>query len=735
MAFCQVSIVHLLFTCLASHLLGFAAVVQGHPPHILFILADDFGWGNFGPHRHGDCQGNEACEQAQKEVHTPKLDLLVEQGILLQRHYAYRICSPSRCSLQTGRLAVHVNAKNTGVTSYNESDPISGYAGIPRNMTGIAEKLKTLGYQTHLVGKWDAGMATPQHTPWGRGYDTWLGYFQHANDYWTKGGNIAATGEIDNCLNSFLDFFETSAAYRGGVQRPNLLSDDCENSTAPDPPCYEEYIFKMRAKEIIRRHDASVPLFLFYSFHLIHSPLQVPLSYQERIKDMVRLRGGEPFSSRNRMLYAAMVLYLDDVVGELTQELKTKQMWSNTLIVFTSDNGGPIYEPGSGNNHPLKGGKYSDWEGGVRTNAFLSGGYIPERLRNTQNEHIISIADWYATLCVISGGSVSFCTSDTKAEEANKWIQQTKNGLPLLPAIDSVPQWTSILSHTPARSGVFHLSENSVIEWPFKLVIGIQNYSSWTGELYPNCSTIWNLTQGWGPQFVDFKVFGVPQADSDPAENERVFWQEDCTSGCLYNIREDSAEQMNLASKNPVKTSFLKRRLNELNENNFLPYRGDGSFKACTRSLANGHYYGPFVHAEHFYTEPFVPINSTENRELLKQLLVVNGPGGLVQEAIVFLFGKASPIVGMASRYLTDVCLTCETFAESESYEGSSSMRDMIFAFLLGCTGMMCVTAVLAYVCSRRNKHNADKRQPSLPRDTSASIDSVGSADSGVEDA
>jgi arylsulfatase I/J len=576
-------------------------------------------------------------------------------------------------------------------------------------------------------------MATPQHTPWGRGYDTWLGYFQHANDYWTKGGNIAATGEIDNCLNSFLDFFETNAVYRGGVVRPNFLSDDCENSTDPDPPCYEEHIFKTRAKELIRLHDESVPMFMFYSFHLIHSPLQVPLSYQKRIKDMVLLSGGESFSSQNRMLYAAMVLYLDDVVGELTEEFKRKNMWDNTLIVFTSDNGGPIYEPGSGNNHPLKGGKYSDWEGGVRTNAFLSGGYIPERLRNTKHEHIISIADWYATLCVMAGGSVSFCTSDAKADKANAWIQQTNNGLPLLPAIDSVPQWASILSHSQARSGIFHLSENAVIDWPFKLVVGIQNYSAWTGELYPNCSTIWNLSQGMGPQFVDFKVFGVPQADSNPAVNKQTFWQEDCSSGCLYNIWEDSTEQVNLASENPVKVRFLKRRLVELNKQNFLPYRGDGSFKACERSLANGHYYGPFVHAEGFYTEPFVPVNSSENKQLLKQLLVVNGPGGLVQEAIIFLFGKASPVVGMISRYQTDVCLTCEEFADSEAFYGSSSNPDLIFAFLVGCVSMMALTAVCMYACSRCKKRNSSKQQPpSLSRETSASIESV---DSGVEDA
>merc|ERR1719401_1097513 len=75
---------------------------------------------------------------------------------------------------------------NLGMESYNPRDLVSGFAGIPRNMTGMAEHMKRAGYATHQVGKWDAGMATPDHTPHGRGYDTSLGYFHHSNDYWTE---------------------------------------------------------------------------------------------------------------------------------------------------------------------------------------------------------------------------------------------------------------------------------------------------------------------------------------------------------------------------------------------------------------------------------------------------------------------------------------------------------------------------------------------------------------------
>lgn len=89
--------------------------------------------------------------------------------------HSYKFCSPTRSSLQSGRLPVHVNTENAPPDVWNPDDPVSGFAAIPRNMTGIAAKLKSAGYQTHQVGKWDAGMATVDHTPHGRGYDTSFG--------------------------------------------------------------------------------------------------------------------------------------------------------------------------------------------------------------------------------------------------------------------------------------------------------------------------------------------------------------------------------------------------------------------------------------------------------------------------------------------------------------------------------------------------------------------------------
>lgn len=114
-------------------------------PHIVFVMADDFGWANLGVHAKG--QPNE------DEAQTPRLDSLISNGVLLDRHYVFRFCSPSRCAFTSGRNPIHVNLFNDALGEYNPADPVSGFSGIPRNYTGVAEKLASAGYSTVAAGK------------------------------------------------------------------------------------------------------------------------------------------------------------------------------------------------------------------------------------------------------------------------------------------------------------------------------------------------------------------------------------------------------------------------------------------------------------------------------------------------------------------------------------------------------------------------------------------------------
>jgi len=584
-------------------------------PHMVFVLADDYGWANFGVHR----RDAESSHQARAEVHTPVLDALADAGILLERHYAYKICAPSRSSLQSGRLAVHVNVGNTRETVFNASDPVSGAAGIPRNMTGLAQKLQQAGYRTHLVGKWDAGMATPEHTPLGKGYETWLGYFLHFNDYWRKTFNFV--GDIDNCLNGFVDLFMHNATFRGGVRDGISNLPECLADPSVHEVCYEEYLLKERALAIVREHNTSAvaaPLFLMYATHLVHTPLEVPSRYLDKLDRLVSKAGGSRFDTTNRRLYAAMTLYLDEAVGELVAELKAKSMWKDTLLIFSADNGGPIYEDGSANNHPLRGGKYSDWEGGIRVNAFLSGGFIPSERRGTRHQGIVSIADWYGTLCELAGVD----PRDRAAEEANDWLRE--RGLPLLQPVDSVAQWGFIMNRSSARSSL-HLSENALLRWPYKLVTGQQMFSGWQGDLFPNCSTVRSLRNGYGPVTSKFELFDSSISVGGSAEAEtRLSWMHDCSIGCLFNVDADPGEHVDLrwSSEHADVVWSMTAELEALNRNVFRPGRGEPSEAACEQFVDNGGYYGPWVDVGGWYS-PLPPRTLGEHQlDLqLKQVL------------------------------------------------------------------------------------------------------------------
>ena len=142
-------------------------------PNILHIVVDDWGWA----YRPGSENGN-------NESQTPSLDLLADEGLILSRHYAHKICSPSRSALLSGRAPIHVNVQNLPPEVRNPEDPVSGYQGIPLGMTLVSEVMQNAGYRTAMVGKWDVGMATSAHHPGKRGFDSWLGYWHHANDYW-----------------------------------------------------------------------------------------------------------------------------------------------------------------------------------------------------------------------------------------------------------------------------------------------------------------------------------------------------------------------------------------------------------------------------------------------------------------------------------------------------------------------------------------------------------------------
>lgn len=113
---------------------------------------------------------------------------------------------------------------------------------------------------------------------------------------------------MDLCQNKFIDLSESNATYRGGVRGRVDLDSSCSNSDVQDPTCYEEHLFRERTLSVIEEHNASSPLFLVHAFHLIHTPLEVPLSYISLAED--QLKQHDPplaFDDLGRRNYSAMV--------------------------------------------------------------------------------------------------------------------------------------------------------------------------------------------------------------------------------------------------------------------------------------------------------------------------------------------------------------------------------------------------------------------------------------------
>jgi arylsulfatase B len=261
------------------------------------LLCADFGWANTNYHR----------AEKTPEVVTPHMDALVADGIKLMRHYVHPEGTPTRVSFQTGRIPMR--SGQGGLCS-----PGSPTCGAPYDMGTIAEKLVEGGMVAHFVGKWDVGMATPTHTPHGRGYNSTLNYFGHGNYQWGMvewGANKAGresghTPSADGA--NIRDFYDTD---RPAWSQANRSRDE---------GIYEEMIFRERLYSIVMHHEPSLPLFLTYCARIAHYPIQAPAEYQHR-----------PHIAKidvpHRLVYHAQVEFLDEQLGNLTMMFKDREMW------------------------------------------------------------------------------------------------------------------------------------------------------------------------------------------------------------------------------------------------------------------------------------------------------------------------------------------------------------------------------------------------------------------------
>ncbi len=328
-------------------------------PNIIYILADDLGYGDLG------CYG-------QKDILTPQLDQMAKEGIKFTQHYAgCTVCAPSRCSLMTGFHTGHARIRGNGFGLLEKDDPTLG------------KVFQAAGYDTAIIGKWGMGHQPPPGDPANNGFQEFYGYLNnhHAHNYypdflWKDSAKIPLKGNVVESVGN------------GGVAMKRSQ--------------YTHDLFEKRILDYLKNHQKK-PFFLYAAFTIPHANNEARDKGME-VPDHALYAGKNwPEAQKN---HAAMISKLDTTVGKILQVLKELEMDENTLVIFTSDNGphkeggaDPKFFNSSGN---LRGYKRDLYEGGIRV-PFIA--RWPSHIKaGTQSDHISAFWDFLPTAIEFTSG-------------------------------------------------------------------------------------------------------------------------------------------------------------------------------------------------------------------------------------------------------------------------------------------------------------------------------------------
>jgi len=342
---------------------------QQQKPNVIFILADDLGYGDLG------CYG-------QKLINTPNIDLLAAKGIRFTQFYAgTSVCAPSRSSLLTGQHTGH-----TPIRGNLEIQP-EGQSPLPDSAFTMAEMFQQAGYATGCFGKWGLGFIGSSGDPVRQGFDAFYGY---------------------NCQRQAHNYFPDHIW--DNDKRVNL------DNTQTNQQVYAPDLIQQQIIRFIDNNQAR-PFFLFLSYTLPHAALQLPAgdtifeSYKRQFKEKPKAvpsgwdgNGYQP-QAYPHAAYAAMVTKLDKYVGDVKNELVKLGIDENTLIIFASDNG-PHREGGNdpaffNSNSGFRGIKRDLYEGGIREPVIA---YWPAVIKNKSTSGLVAAFwDFFPTFADITG--------------------------------------------------------------------------------------------------------------------------------------------------------------------------------------------------------------------------------------------------------------------------------------------------------------------------------------------
>lgn len=484
------------------------ALCHKRQPHIIFILADDLGW-------------NDVSFHGSSQIPTPNLDALAADGIILNSYYAQPSCTPSRSAFLTGLYPIRTGLQGLAV---DVADPW----GLPVDVRLMPQYLRDIGYETHLVGKWDVGYYKTNLTPTCRGFDSFYGYYNGEEDYYTH--------SITHENHTGLDFW---------LNREPLSSENGSYSTT---------LFTKRAQYLIRNRNKSKPFFLFLSHQSPHGAGE-PETFEapkENVDKFPYIR------EKNRTIYAGMVDALDQSVGEVFKTLRDAHMLDNSIVIFSSDNGGQPWGRHATRsiNWPLRGSKGTVWEGGTRVPAFV---WSP-LLANTRrvSKQLMHITDWLPTLYSIGGGDVQALG---KLDGFDMWRYLSQGvGSPRVEMLYNIDY--RFMNASALRLGRYKLvlDATGFMNERYVRPGGNRPYKDLDKLLAR--STVAKVLRGFykkdGLKFPkDWREratlkCGVPDK-GEFYPNDAVY---------LFDILEDPCELNNLASSHPEVVTFLKTRIN-----------------------------------------------------------------------------------------------------------------------------------------------------------------------------
>jgi len=338
-------------------------------PNVLLIVADDLGWSDVG--WHGGFSK------------TPHMDQLVKTGVELDQHYVQPVCTPTRTALMSGRYP--------GRFGPHALSP-SNLRAMPMGTVTLALALQSLGYTTVQTGKWHLG-AKPEWGPNAFGFQHGYGTLTGAADPWTHKYR--------------------RGPYEDTWHRDGKLFNEEGNAT------------ELVAAEAVKRiEQAQGPWFVYVPFHAVHTPVDAPAEFK-KLYDGVKF-SDDPEKQDSRLRMAAMVSQLDAKIGQFVAALEKTKQRENTLIIFTSDNGGIEslknayvgevgHSPLNSENDPLRGQKNTLYEGGTRVCAFA---HWPGKLRAHKQVAPMHAVDWFPTIARLVGYQP---TTDLKWDGVDQW--------------------------------------------------------------------------------------------------------------------------------------------------------------------------------------------------------------------------------------------------------------------------------------------------------------------------